>query len=300
EQNEPSDMRALYVSWIVAVAVSCSTVYAEDAARDVAGFQADVDAGLAAYQAGRYGEARKSFARAHAARQSSRTFRALGITDFALDDFASAHQELSAALTDPREPIPAEQRQEVQALLTWMHDKLAHLQLARTPRNAEVFVDDARTETDEVWVAPGEHHIRATASDHIAYNRMLNLTAGAEAHSLAIVLQPKTSRVAAASDTWLWVGGASVLALAAGGTLFGLGRLQIDEVEQPGPPFRQASDAEAQQLRGQWLTGLGIGIGSAGLVGIATALVLRVRDDRERSTLHVSIAPTHVTVRGSF
>jgi hypothetical protein len=296
----------LHIRWIMLIVqtvavMSASTLQAQAAVRD-AEFQAGVDAGLAAYQAGRYGDARQSFARAHDARPSARTFRALGITDFALDAFSAAHRELSAALTDPREPISSEQREEVKALLDWMHSKLASMQLERTPRNAEVFIDGARADADEVWIFPGEHRIHAAASGHRGYARTLSLRAGAGPQPLAIVLQPESSNVAT-SNTWLWIGGASLLAIAAGGTMFGLGRLQIDNVEQPGPPFRQPSEAEAEQQRGRWLTGLGIGLCSAGILGVATAIVLGMRAEHSNprpNGLTLSLGPSQLAVQGSF
>lgn len=276
-----------------------STLHAQ-AALHSADFQTDVDEGLAAYQAGRYGDARESFARAHAARPSARTFRALGITDFALDAFSSAHRELSSALTDPREPISSEQRQEVEGLLTWMHGKLASVRIACTPRDAEVRIDGVATDADEVWILPGEHRIDANAPGHSAYTRTLTLKAGSTPRALSIALQPEASS-ATTSTAWLWIGGGSVLALAAGGTMFGLGRLEIDKVEQPGPPYRQPSAAEAQQQRGQWLTGVGIGLCSIGVVGVATAIVLGMRAERAKpDSLHLSVGPTHLALQGGF
>jgi hypothetical protein len=85
--------------------------------------------------------------------------------------------------------------------------------------------------------------------------------------------------------------------------LFGLGRSQIDAAEQPGPPFREADDGKAQQPRGMWLTGVGIGLAGAGLASVATAIVLATRsdgDDRKPEALTYSISPTQIAIHGAF
>ena len=66
-----------------------------------------VQDGLREYQLQRYVPAREAFARAHGLRPSARTLRGLGVTDFALNDYTRARQELQDALASADNPLTA-------------------------------------------------------------------------------------------------------------------------------------------------------------------------------------------------
>jgi hypothetical protein len=269
---------------------------------DSGAYRRAVESGLAAFNERRFEAARAQFSSAHAMRPSARTLRALGMTDFATDDFSQARRELEAALTDPAEPLDDAQRHEVQELLDWMHTSLASVRLRVTPARAAVRIDDKVVAAGEALLARGTHRLRVSATRYKAHDQVFEVFDPSQPVQLNLHLLPIEPQRESSSLAW-WIGGASIALVASGGVLFGLGRSEIAKVEQAAPPYRSPSTGEDERDRGRLWTGLGIGVGAAGLAGLTTAIILSMsQDDGEREPVSwcCDLSPAGFSVRGSF
>ena len=284
-----------------------------------ASYQRLVEAGLAAYAAKQFTTARALFEKAHAMLASARTFRALGLSDFALDNYALARAELEAALAHPTSPLTPDQRSEVEQILAWMRANLATVQLEITPASAHAEIDARPALPGELLLPPGEHRLDASALGYEPYSTQFALELARPGPTLHVTLvkpevpapvsattatvSTRVSSDASRSATWLWLGGGGVLALAGGATLFGLGLHENTLVEAPGPPTQSRHDIEQQQSRGMWLTGLGIGLGAIGVAGVAGSLVLLAQpraDPNSSRAWHVSVGVAQVRLGTAF
>ena len=272
-----------------------------------------VEQGLAAFHADRKWEARGYFERAHALLPSARTWRVLGLADFALERFSLAKQELSAALTDARNPLTAEQSREASDYLAWIRSSHASLQLECSPADAAVQVDGQPQTLSEVVLTPGEHQVRVVAAGYEPRERTVRLEV-AQTFVLTIALTPvrasgetapplkaAASEPAAHGTSWpLWLGGAGVAAVVGGATLFALGVADYNNVEHASQGS-QFSQLEASHDRAPWFTGVGLGVGLAGLASIATAaLILTAEPRRSEPAVSLRARPSAFELRGSF
>src|SRR5262245_18196229 len=73
-----------------------------------------IAAAVAAYDAGRWSDARGYFEQAHGLQPNARTLFGLGVTAFELGRHAQAIDELRAALADARLPLDAAQRSQAE------------------------------------------------------------------------------------------------------------------------------------------------------------------------------------------
>lgn len=284
-----------------------------------ASYQRLVEDGLAAYAAKQFTAARALFAKAHAMFASARTFRALGLNDFALDHYTLAFAELEAALAHPTSPLTTEQRSEVDQLLAWMRANLATVRLELTFADAHAEIDGQPATPGQLLFEPGEHHIEVSAPGYEPQRAQFGLELArpgpalnislvkselpAPASASAQIVSTRATSVPESSDTWLWLGGGGVLALASGATLFGLGLHENASVEAPGPPTQSRQEIEQQQSRGVWLTGFGIGLGALGVAGIAGSLVLltqRRADPNPSRAWHVRVGVAQVQLGTAF
>lgn len=121
------------------------------------------------FDAGRYPEARALFRRAHAISPNARTLRGIGLSSFEMSDYVEAYRSLNAALSETTRPLTAEQRAEVEAVLTRTSRFLGFYRLSVTPESARVTVDGAEAVTaadGRVLLGMGSHEIVARADGY--------------------------------------------------------------------------------------------------------------------------------------
>jgi hypothetical protein len=122
------------------------------------------------WDAGRWAEARALFLLAHGLRPSARTLRAVGKTAYELRLYPEAVRELSAALTDPRQPLDPAMRSEVRTLLQHADAFVSRFHIVLEPIEAHLRVDGGTPvlEPDgSVLLALGKHQLEIEASGYV-------------------------------------------------------------------------------------------------------------------------------------
>ncbi len=298
---------SLFALWMASTAPGAPAVKAE-VPHSIADldYERSIDDGIAAFGQHRYTVARKLFARAHAIRPSARTLRALGATDFALDDYTIAKRELEQALVHEVNPLSADQRREALGILSWMRDNLATAVLQLAPAGARATIDGAPVEPGAVLLLPGSHQLEVSANGFQTHQQSFALERPGIRKTLQVALRSGSeplSQSHGASTEWLWVGGSGLALFAGGGALLAVGLHERSEVSDPGPPYESSSAGEAQLHRSRWFTGAGIGLGVLGVAGMTTALILKLADGEAPSDAHalrIDASLTQVSIRGRF
>lgn len=279
----------LYVCLLLAQLICGGRLQAQPAAESGAQeYERAVADGMQAFDRKQYTQARASFARAHQLRPSARTLRVLGLTDFALDDFSAAREELQAALAGQVEPVTPTQRAELNQLLGWMQDNLGRVQLTLEPDEAQAKIDGRPVAQHEVWLEPGTHRLLASAPGHHSLERSFTLELTPEPLLLREQLQPVsvpapplTATASEPDRLWLWLGSGGIACLAGGGVLLGLGLHESSRVEHQ-TSYVSADGIESRARRADWLTGLGIGLGVVGAAGVTAAVYSLLHAERAR------------------
>ena len=178
-------MRRFVAAWCqCALALSCLLTLAQpvfgEASGDPTEYDAFVDHAVDAFEAGDFERAHDQFHKAFALRPNARVRRGLGIAALRLARYSEAKQQLSAALTDPNQPLNAKQHEEVSRLLTWMGTNLGTVHVYVTPRVDQIIVDGEPVEGTELVLTPGIHRIRVTAAGYTAQERTVDLAATQE------------------------------------------------------------------------------------------------------------------------
>jgi hypothetical protein len=143
-------------------------------------YVAVLDQAVEAFDRRDYARARVLFEQAHALRPNARVLRGLGLSALQLRRFTLAKRELTAALSDTRQPLTPAQREGVAKLLSWMQTDLATLRLRLQPANSQITLDDEPVLATELVVEPGKHSVRAAAEGHEPQTREFELVAGEE------------------------------------------------------------------------------------------------------------------------
>lgn len=115
------------------------------------------------FQARDFGGAREQFQAAHGLSPSARTLRGMGLSDFESGRYAAAVAELESALADPRKPLDAQQRIEVQAVIAHSRGFVGTLEIQVTPRDATVTLAGIPLSGDSFQLDAGEYLLRASA-----------------------------------------------------------------------------------------------------------------------------------------
>lgn len=152
-----------------------------------ADYAALLDQAVEAFDRHDYPRARTLFEQAHALRANARVLRGLGLSALQLRQFTQARQELTAALSDTRQPLTQAQRESVAALLVWMETDLATLRLRLKPSNSQITLDGEPALATELVLEPGVHQLHVTSEGYEAESRELELGAG-EDRTLDIAL----------------------------------------------------------------------------------------------------------------
>lgn len=142
------------------------------------GYDALLDRAVAAFDAEDYIKARTSFEQAYALRPNARVLRGMGLAALQLKRFTVAKRELTAALTEARQPLTAPQKKSVNEVLSWMRTHLASLQLHLRPPSARVELDGEPVLDSELWIEPGAHRLRISANGYETIEQALHVSAG--------------------------------------------------------------------------------------------------------------------------
>lgn len=161
-----------------------STTVGEKATKspNAEGYDALLDRAVEAFDAEDYAKARASFEQAYALRPNARVLRGMGLSALQLERFTLAKRELTAALAETRQPLTAPQRTSVNEVLSWMRTHLASLQLHLRPPSAmpiRVELDGEAVMIDsELWIEPGAHRLRVSATGYDAFEQAFHVGAG--------------------------------------------------------------------------------------------------------------------------
>jgi tetratricopeptide (TPR) repeat protein len=149
------------------------------------------------WNAGHWAEARALFLLAHGLRPSARTLRALGKTAFELRLYPEAVRELSAALTDPRQPLDAELSNETRALLDRAEASVGRYRIELDPPDVVMRIDGATPllEPDgSVMLALGTHQLEIEASGYQSERHTIEV-ASSDEKTLTFRLSPEAKPV---------------------------------------------------------------------------------------------------------
>ena len=196
-----SAVRSCCCAALVMFLVHTSTLRAQgspDSSRGAPVYEQLVERALAAFDRGEYAQARSLFERAHALRPNARTLRGLGFSAVELKDYAAARRELTAALTEPKQALTPEQREEVTSLLAWMSRELASLSIDLSPPQAQLRLNGQPSEA-ELVLEPGAYELSAEAPDQAPRALRVVLDRGErrrlELHLERRVLQPTAAAI---------------------------------------------------------------------------------------------------------
>ncbi len=166
-----------------------ATVQAQDAR-----YEQLVREAVAEFEAQRVEEARVLFLQAHTIAPNARTFRGIGLTSFELRDYPQAYRALSAARTETRRPLTADQRTEVDGLLERTLRFLAFYTVVLEPSSAVLVVDGSTAvmESDgRMILGIGTHTLVASAPGHREGTRTVRVVGGEE-EELRLVLESES------------------------------------------------------------------------------------------------------------
>jgi len=159
-----------------------------------------IERALSEYQLGNWDEAAALFTQAHALKPSARTLRGLGLSEFENRKYVLALVHCSAALADTRNPLNAEQRTELQSVITRASEFVARVTVALAPPAAQLTVDGVAPYRDvagNVLLDPGPHELVAT-DGALSERRRLEVLSGQQI-ALALTVRSEPGRVQLAS-----------------------------------------------------------------------------------------------------
>lgn len=266
---------------------------------------------VAEYDARHFEEARALFRRALAIEPTARTLRGIGMAAFELRDYVDATRALSAALTEPRRPLTAEQREHVRALLARAQAFVGQFTLNVTPSDGQLTVDGraiTREADGTVLLSFGHHLLVLRCSTCAPVERAVDVAGGEQ---LTLVIAALPARLAAAGDsparnlvasnpyaadrvaatshigTAAWLGGGAILATggAVAGALWWHDRAnELSTCRAAGTACHNESTVSSQRDLAFAAT---IGFGVAALAAGTVAAALWSRTDR---SLRVALA----------
>lgn len=312
-------MRILPVLSLLFVLQATAPAFAQrDATYDDAIAKAVVE-----FDHGNWEEARVLFRRAHDANPNARTWRSLGITAFELRRYVDAIAEFEAALADPRKPLTAKQRDEVQDLLGRAREFISVYRVRVRPDDAEVLVDGkvAALKDGKLFLDPGEHTVVVRARGYQERREDLNVSAGAQEElslELSVVdshpsptnyepppaesedeakpIEPAPEESPRRVMTWTLLGSSLAVAGVAAGT--GLGARSKAKDYRSCEESCGAIKTKGQRL--QLTTNVALGVSGALLLGAVTAFFLEGDSDKPEPRTAFWVAPDSVGLSHRF
>lgn len=203
---------------------------------------------VAEYEAGRWAEARALFLVAHGFRPNARTWRALGMTAYALRQYPDAVRELAAALVDRRDPLAPPLRQEARDLLERANAFVGCYRVRLDPAEARLRIDGAEARLERngaLLLSVGPHQLEVDADGYRQAGRPI-FVEGRDGEVLSFrllpALEPEGEPAAADRSRFdrfardyraTWIAGASALALGTGSVaLYMFARREDEDVER--------------------------------------------------------------------
>lgn len=310
------------LSVLTALLVSLAVTTAQ--AEDPAEFNEVIKRAVTEFDAGNWDEASALFRRAHELNPSARTWRGLGLTSYELRRYVDAIAQLEAALADPRKPLTAAQRKEVDTVLARAREFVSVYRVRVIPAEAEVLVDGrpAKLTEGQLFLDPGPHNVVVRAPGYEERHADVRAAAGTKDElslELSVAGQPEEPQqvaepVAAPAPVeqppaqprkriWTWVLGSATVA--AGAAALGLALAtngQQDDLDKcnksgGGGCKSIANKGESLQLG----TNLSLGLTGAFLAGAITAFFLEGREwPANDKHVRLDVHPTGILLHGRF
>jgi hypothetical protein len=159
---------AVIVAFALAAPAERASAQAKPVQADSSEYRELVRRALVEFDAKNWVEARTLFRAAHDAQPSARTLRGLGMVAFEMQEYVAAHEQLSAALRDPRKPLEGALRAETEALLARTRRQIGHVRLELDPPDAVVRLNGNRVDAGvrDLWLKAGSNMVRAEAAGY--------------------------------------------------------------------------------------------------------------------------------------
>jgi tetratricopeptide (TPR) repeat protein len=327
--------RAVQVALIACLAGAPAIAVAQDAAD--AAYRTAIDDAVQEFSAGRWGEARALFKRAHELSPNARTLRGMGMAAFEMRLYVQAKRELEAALRDPRKPLDGELRAHVQRLILKAGEFVGRVEPAVEPPEAKLLIDGREPVLEPdggVLLDVGPHVISATLDGYKPSNVRLSVEGGSDqvvrvplepllAAAPAVpaidpgqppaqppveaVAKPEPATPVPADDgnldtfAWIALAGAAASGITAGVLYFAVGDSQYSELESscsPNCSEGEISDSGIETTDALSTVFLGLAVVSGLTSGVLFAIDAS-RDD-EHESLAIDAGPGGVRLRGRF
>lgn len=329
--------RALSCALLLASVACAGSARAEASGPDEAqAYQQSVREALRALHAGNWAEAHAQFSRAHELRPSARTLRGLGIAELELGEHVASYQHLSQALSDPRRPLPAPQRKQVQDTLARIASMIGRYRIELTPREATWTVDGAAAQLDaegNALLTPGEHTIVVEAPNHEPHTHALTVRGGEQAvlvfrlaelaptppaepaaepprasaaplsaapDDASAVLTSEARAREGSRSVWPWATLGSGCALGVLGTVLAARGLRDFSYAEEPPDGVLLSELQASRDRAPVLTSVGFTLAGVGLAGVGIGLWGLLRRDLGEPRVALVIAPRGLELKGTY
>jgi hypothetical protein len=185
------DLRALGRRAALA-ALLCAPCHVRAQSADEQAYRQTTDEAVREFDAGHWEEARALFKRAHEISPSARTLRGMGMAAFEMRMYVQAIRELDASLREPRKPLDADLRTQVQQLIAKARGFVGHVKLVLEPAEAKPLIDGREPESEpdgSVFLDVGTHVISATAEGHKPTNLRLRVEGGMD-QAVRVALEP--------------------------------------------------------------------------------------------------------------
>jgi tetratricopeptide (TPR) repeat protein len=224
----------------------------------------EINRGIAEFEERNFAEARAHFARAHELSPNARTYRALGMAEYELKNYAASAQLLEMALASQIRALPQRLREETSELLSQAQRYLGHVVLLVEPASASLRIDGAPAKwspEQPVLLPVGDHLLDLVASGYATERRPVTILGGERkslrislhrladgpqleaadsAASAAAPVQSKPARKDEPNEArplrknpWLWTGLGVVIAGAAAGAAVALTRDPTTKTREP-------------------------------------------------------------------
>jgi hypothetical protein len=233
---------ALLPFTVVLLTTPIALAQAAQGADEPAGYYANIEHAVRAYDMGQWSEASAAFERAHAISPNARTLRGLALTAYKLRHYVDSERHIEAALASGVKPLTEAQGVELLQLREWAQRSIGHVELKLQPPGAHAQIDGVEATSASTALDSGEHLLTVRAAGHVTQQQRFVIEGGrpVQIHVslLPIEVRPRLASKphAAAQDSsslfaspWLWT---AVGVVAAGAVVFAVTR-EGDVKQQP-------------------------------------------------------------------
>jgi tetratricopeptide (TPR) repeat protein len=271
------------------------------------------------FDLGNWEEARALFEQAHQIQPNARTLRGIGMASFEARRYVEAISALRRSLEDPRKPLTAEQRAQVEKLLERAKRYVGYFELHIEPEGASVIVDgrEATVVHDRLLLRAGRREIVVKADGYRTLTRQVDVDGGKTGMLelvLELVLKPEPDEATKKEEEekkeeeggagpgplpWIVISASGAVAVT-GAVLFVLGLNDVSTVENAETGTAWADIKDAHDRAPTFTTVGGILFG-AGAAGAALGIVLLSSGGWEESEqVEVTVIPGGIQLRGAL